>query len=769
MALVSLAVLVVGAWWAREERVLPRPAPVEAPDTAFASGRAMAELEELARTPRPVGSPEHTRVREHLVERLEEKGLEPEVETRLFVGGGRSPAGEEEPAARAVTLRNVIARIPGRDPTGAVALVAHYDGVPLSPAAGDDGVGVVTVLETVRAVLEGPPLANDLVILLTDGEEMGLLGARRFAAEHPWMDDLSVVLNLEMRGGGGPSHMFETAAHNGWIVEVMEAADPHPWARSMAVEVYRRMPHDTDFTVFREAGVQGLNFAGIHRPWVYHQPTDAVENVQEATVQHKGARVLALARELGRRDLSAVDAPDRAFTTQPGIGLVSYPQGWAFPLSLGLLAAWVGAVAVAVRRRREWWGTLAGFAGVMVTAAGTAATGWFLASWLPRFHPEFQSLASTFYGEGWYVLGLAGVAVALATGALGVARRWFAPAPVAAGAMAVPVVGAVALAWLAPLTAIELQVPAAAGILAVGAMALGGGAEHGRPPTPLAWVVVLALAPPALAGLVPVVEGLWVAGGFQAAPMLGGLLAVVVACVAPAVDGLGAPNRWWAPAGAAAMALLLVGRGIMAAGPSEERPVHSTLLYALDREENEALWATRRDPGFDWAREGVGPFVEERRLDLFRVPATYQVAPAPSVEVPEPEATVAPLAEDDGETVYRLNLRSAAGAERMSVIGAEGEGIAVVAVEGRPVDGAQGVRRLVHQGVPDEGLLAVDVRAPDEAGELPLIVVEEHFRPWEYLGEEPFRRPPHLIPSPQGRSDRALIRTPVRVPVEPPS
>ena len=98
----------------------------------------------------------------------------------------------------------------GRGGAGAVLLVAHYDSRPNTPGAGDDASGVAVVLETVRALAAGPPLGRDLIVLLSDGEELGLLGARGFAAEHPWMDEVDLVLNFEARGSRGPAAMFET-------------------------------------------------------------------------------------------------------------------------------------------------------------------------------------------------------------------------------------------------------------------------------------------------------------------------------------------------------------------------------------------------------------------------------------------------------------------------------------------------------------------------------------------------------------------------------
>src|SRR5690606_639076 len=149
---------------------LPEPKAANAPDTVFSSARAMTLLTDIARAPRPTGSPEHERVRAYLLGRLEALGLDPEIQTAVALSQGPG-------YARSATVRNVVARLPGTAPTGAVLLTAHYDAVPLSPGAGDAGSGLVAVLEALRAARAGEPLRNDVIVLFTDAEEIGLLGA----------------------------------------------------------------------------------------------------------------------------------------------------------------------------------------------------------------------------------------------------------------------------------------------------------------------------------------------------------------------------------------------------------------------------------------------------------------------------------------------------------------------------------------------------------------------------------------------------------------
>jgi hypothetical protein len=79
------------------------------------------------------------------------------------------------------------------------------------------------------------------------------------------------------------------------------------------------------------------------------------------------------------------------------------------------------------------------------------------------------------------------------------------------------------------------------------------------------------------------------------------------------------------------------------------------------------------------------------------------------------------------------------------------------------------VTRITHHGIPreDQGLM-LDLEVELGVETLHLAVVEEHMRPWDYLGREPFARPAHLMPSPPGRSDRALVRTPVTLRLDQP-
>src|SRR5262244_968287 len=97
--------------------------------------------------------------------------------------------------------------------------------------------------------------------------------------------------------------MFETSPENGWLIKQFAKASPCPIANSLSYEIYRLLPNDTDFTVFKEAGMAGLNFAYIKGINYYHTELDNVEHIDRASLQHQGSYALSLARHFGDLNL----------------------------------------------------------------------------------------------------------------------------------------------------------------------------------------------------------------------------------------------------------------------------------------------------------------------------------------------------------------------------------------------------------------------------------------------------------------------------------
>ena len=233
--------------------------PSSVSETKFSTERALIPLKEITKAPHYIGTTEHTRVREYLIGQLEELGLETEVQEGFVIN----------PKWKSLDKpKNIIAQIKGSENGKSLLLLSHYDSA-LTPSYGasDAGSGVVTILETLRAYkASGKKPKNDIIVLFTDAEEVGLDGARLFVKNHPWAKNVGIALNFEARGSGGPSNMIvETNGGNKNLIKAfMEADVTFPVASSLMYSIYKMLPNDTDSTVLREgADIDGFFFAFI--------------------------------------------------------------------------------------------------------------------------------------------------------------------------------------------------------------------------------------------------------------------------------------------------------------------------------------------------------------------------------------------------------------------------------------------------------------------------------------------------------------------------
>ena len=329
---------------------VPAPAGADAPATAFSAGRAMADVREIARRPHPVGSADHARVQALLLQRMAALGLQTSTQAGALSPRAVQRFERDGQSATGVELTNLIGVLPGRDPRlPAVALMAHYDTVPGSAGAADDTAGVAAILETVRALRARGPADRTLVVLLTDGEELNLDGARAFWGGHPLRDRIGAVVNLEARGGGGRAMMFETGRGNAETIDLFARAGARATggvsSNSLAVFVYEQMPNGTDFTIPKDRGVQGINLAFIGRPAHYHSDASTPETLDQGSVQHIGSQALETADVLLRAPALPAATTNIVYADLFGWVIVGHLPvvGWALLglafLGLGL-AAW---------------------------------------------------------------------------------------------------------------------------------------------------------------------------------------------------------------------------------------------------------------------------------------------------------------------------------------------------------------------------------------------------------------------------------------------
>ena len=365
-----LAATVVALLLAIMATTPPGPVPASADAKSFSAERAMVDVRRIAAVPHPAGSAEDATVRAYLVERLRGMGLE--------VRETRSPMPQKSIERMTqwskgtlvpTTLINVIGVLPGRDRSlPAVAMMAHHDTVWGSPGAADDTAGVASILEAVRAIKAQGQTQRDLAVIITDGEETGLSGAKAFFAEDPIRQRIGAVVNMEARGGGGRTTLFQTSRNNGDAVRLFAKAVSHPGGSSLAAYIYSVLPNDTDLSVTLKAGdTLGYNFAFIGRPGLYHSPKATPERLDQGALQDMGGQVLAITSALARAPQLPAPSANVVFFDVFGLFTVLYPV-WIGWLMIGITAAGLG---LAARRGCTAKDALVGMGRMLALVAGT--------------------------------------------------------------------------------------------------------------------------------------------------------------------------------------------------------------------------------------------------------------------------------------------------------------------------------------------------------------------------------------------------------------
>jgi hypothetical protein len=302
----------------------PTPAPLVSGDEAREIvGALAADSMEGRRT----GTPGSARAARFLAERMRSYRLEPAGDSSYFqrvpYEVARGPEGEalRLPGAKGadsadverVTDYNLIGLIRGADSTlrdEAVVLGAHFDhlgigkpveGDSIYNGADDDASGVATALAAAGALAKAPP-RRTVIVLLTSGEEFGILGTQWYT-DHPTFPLSRTIagLQVEMVGrpdslAGGPGKLWLTGYERSTMGEALSAAglpvvpDPRPSFR-----FFER----SDNIVFALRGIPAhtLSSFGMHSD--YHEPSDEVERIdfahlgRAADVVARAARLLA--------------------------------------------------------------------------------------------------------------------------------------------------------------------------------------------------------------------------------------------------------------------------------------------------------------------------------------------------------------------------------------------------------------------------------------------------------------------------------------------
>jgi hypothetical protein len=634
---VLLLIATLGATWLGLRP--PEVRPASAPASAFSAERALARLRAVLGAagdgvPHPVGSEANARVRERILAELRGLGLSPQVDESVTCGRYLD----------CTPVANVVARVPGRGAGPPVLVAVHYDSVPAGPGAADDGSGVAIVLELARALV-AEPAAADVLLLVDDAEESGLGGAEAFVSG-PRAREVGAIVNLEARGTGGPSLLFETAGSGAEVALRFAEGARRPVGSSLLSTVYALLPNDTDLTVLRRLGVPGANLAFVDGATRYHTPRDDLAHLDPRTVQHQGENALALVRGLSEPRGGA--AGQAVWFDLLGLAVVRLPEQTAVPVALLALLLVSTSVAIDLRRGRSRAGRVA--IGALAVPAGVvaAAAMGFGAGQALSLDPIFRPWVAT---PGPLVLSflLSGIAGAWLA-ALTVAGR-AGPAGLRGGIRLGYAALAVALAATLPGTSYLLLLPALIGGLA-GVVPSFFRSEWGRAGADLATMLAAGLV------LLPPAWLLYPALGHSGGPAAAAAVALVALPLGPLLAGL--PIRARVPAAVAPALLAGVALAVALALPvaDVDSPERVILYFHQDAGTGRARVLAHSDLGrLPGPVRDAAPFSAAPGISFgwgaLRPSFEAEVAPLP---VPGPEVAV--LETSRVADVVRLRLRA---------------------------------------------------------------------------------------------------------------
>ena len=305
-----------------------------------------------ARAGRRSGSPEGAITGSYVAAEFQKLGLQPVGDEGTFFQPFermeavlREVDGKQQIEQRKLTCRNVLAWLPGSDPTRAddyVLIAAHYDhlgrnGDTFFPGADDNASGVAGLLAIAKALATGPQKPRRSVLFAAfDAEEQGLVGAETFARKPPRpLQQAIAMINLDMIGRGklldrksmalgkrligvpdGPAVGVLGTAQSpelASLVRAVFAADKLPLYAPedfgmLGPVIERQAEGRSDHAPFERRKIPFLFFSTSEHD-DYHQPTDTIATLDRQALWRTAACIY--------RTVLAIDARDERPTFVP--------------------------------------------------------------------------------------------------------------------------------------------------------------------------------------------------------------------------------------------------------------------------------------------------------------------------------------------------------------------------------------------------------------------------------------------------------------------
>ncbi len=607
-AVFFLAVIIGFVFYA----MMPRSVSNETlPMADFSAKRALKIVAEMSQKPHYIGSENHNSVAEYLMQELRNLGLEPETQEgySLTEWGNLTKS------------RNIIATVKGTSGGKSLLLLSHYDSAPHSKSHGaaDDASGVATVLEGVRAFLHSKAThKNDIVILFTDAEELGLNGAALFVKEHQLAKSIGVAINFEARGTSGPSYML-MEVNNGNAAMVRHFAESKvgfPTCNSLMYSIYKMLPNDTDLTVFRENGkIQGFNFAFIDDHFNYHTQQDDLKHLNPASLAHQGSYLMPLMKHLANADLDNLDSSDDAVYFNVPYGFIDYPFSLNVPLFILAIVLFCGLVFIGFGKRvlngKDIGKGFLLFLSCLVVTGVVAFLGW---KALLAVYPQYADIQQGFTYNGHdyiaaFILMTMGIAMLFYRKSIPEMQTMnYAVAPI--------------FLWILINGAIAFLLPGAAFFILPTLAALIGFAYFIITQRASLFLNIL-LGIPAMILIVPLLVTLPVGLGLKMMFAAAALAVLTFGLLLPVFGTFAGKGRWAAFFIIASIGFLV--NAHMQSGYENGKAKPNSLVYYYDSEKGKAFWATYDNQPDEWTKLYLGEHPKKAAgLNKFQLYSKYR-------------------------------------------------------------------------------------------------------------------------------------------------
>ena len=242
------------------------------------------DLQNIARYPHSYGSHANDKVHDYLKTRINQT-----IKGKSFIeyddGDEKILYNSSKGIVSYYESNNLLVRVNGTDDSlPAFLLSAHYDSVPSSYGVTDDGMGIASLLGVLSFLANSNQPKRTVIFNFNNNEEFGLYGAQAFIS-HPWFSQIRYFLNLEGTGAGGKAILFRGTDYG--IVKHFDEVR-FPYATSIFQQGFNNhlIHSETDYKVYKEAGLRGLDLAFYKPRDIYHTGEDNMKNINIKSLWH---------------------------------------------------------------------------------------------------------------------------------------------------------------------------------------------------------------------------------------------------------------------------------------------------------------------------------------------------------------------------------------------------------------------------------------------------------------------------------------------------